>query len=170
MLTPSFLSLSSAPWRNSIETSSFSSSHCMTNGSNHLKIKAILKSKVGRFHKDPKRCHTTQKSGTSCFYICSNCYRFQQPWEHFCHQNAAAIKRLFRLQFHNTLTGVPWWCKISSSQFSTVKHGRYMPSINTGSLGTFIFLFVHEILIYNLVLIKINCVLLCFLLLKKKLK
>lgn len=35
-LTPSFLSLPSAPWRNSIDTSSFSSSHCITKGSNHL--------------------------------------------------------------------------------------------------------------------------------------
>lgn len=35
-LTPSFLSLPSAPWRNSMDTSSFSSSHCMTKGSNHL--------------------------------------------------------------------------------------------------------------------------------------
>lgn len=38
-LTPSFLSLPSAPWRNSMDTSSFSSSHCMTKGSNHLEKK-----------------------------------------------------------------------------------------------------------------------------------
>lgn len=70
MLTPSFLSLSSAPWRNSIETSSFSSSHCMTNGSNHLKIKAILKSKVGRFHKDPKRRNVIlPRSLAPCVFI-----------------------------------------------------------------------------------------------------
>lgn len=34
--TPSFLSLSRAPCKNSKETSSFSSSHCITNCSNHL--------------------------------------------------------------------------------------------------------------------------------------
>lgn len=38
-LTPSFLSRSSAPLRKSMATSSFSSSHWMTNGSNHLKEK-----------------------------------------------------------------------------------------------------------------------------------
>lgn len=42
-LTPSFLSLPSAPWRNSMDTSSFSSSHCITKGSNHLqKINKLL--------------------------------------------------------------------------------------------------------------------------------
>ncbi len=35
-LTPSFLSLSRAPLRKSIATSSFSSNHWITNGSNHL--------------------------------------------------------------------------------------------------------------------------------------
>jgi len=36
IITPSFLSLSRAPWRKSRDTSSFSSNHWMTNGSNHL--------------------------------------------------------------------------------------------------------------------------------------
>ena len=35
-ITPSFLSLSRAPWRKSLDTSSFSSNHMMTNGSNQL--------------------------------------------------------------------------------------------------------------------------------------
>lgn len=37
VLTPSFLSLSRAPFRKSMATSSFSSSHWMTKGSNHLR-------------------------------------------------------------------------------------------------------------------------------------
>lgn len=41
-LTPSFLSLSKAPCKKSRETSSFSSSHWMTNGSNHLQNPNIL--------------------------------------------------------------------------------------------------------------------------------
>lgn len=36
VVTPSFLSLSRAPCRKSLETSSFSSNHMMTNGSNQL--------------------------------------------------------------------------------------------------------------------------------------
>lgn len=39
VLTPSFLSLSRAPCRKSLDTSSFSSNHMMTNGSNQLQKK-----------------------------------------------------------------------------------------------------------------------------------
>lgn len=38
-LTPSFLSLSKAPCRKSLDTSSFSSNHMTTNGSNQLQDK-----------------------------------------------------------------------------------------------------------------------------------
>lgn len=43
-VTPSFLSLSRAPCRKSLETSSFSSNHMMTNGSNQLENKRNKKS------------------------------------------------------------------------------------------------------------------------------
>jgi hypothetical protein len=42
LLTPSFLSRSRAPCRKSRDTSSFSSSHWMTKGSNHLEQTQIL--------------------------------------------------------------------------------------------------------------------------------
>lgn len=51
--TPSFLSLSSAPCRKSKETSSFSSSHCITNCSNHLQGSKDSKSQQEEEHPNP---------------------------------------------------------------------------------------------------------------------
>lgn len=55
-LTPSFLSLPNAPWRNSMDTSSFSSSHCMTKGSNHLQNKICLLPRRTSFACDRQLC------------------------------------------------------------------------------------------------------------------
>lgn len=56
-VTPSFLSLSRAPCRKSLDTSSFSSNHMMTNGSNQLQSKnqAANTSVFGRHDKDKER-------------------------------------------------------------------------------------------------------------------
>lgn len=65
--TPSFLSLSRAPCRKSKETSSFSSSHCITNCSNHLQGRKDSKLQQGEEHPNPsKPCESCQMSECCC--------------------------------------------------------------------------------------------------------
>lgn len=61
--TPSFLSLSRAPCRNSRDTSSFSSSHCITNCSNHLQEGQERQQVTARNRApwpDWQRCHSSK--------------------------------------------------------------------------------------------------------------
>lgn len=73
--TPSFLSLSRAPCRKSKETSSFSSSHCITNCSNHLQGSEDSKLHQEEEHTNPsKPCESCQMSECCCL-----CMQYKFP-------------------------------------------------------------------------------------------